>query len=191
MAYQLSFWQVLKAFFVPVDTFYYTLMFGAIVLPQLFLLGPLLRQFRREPSSRNFRPFIFVEALIFGTAILVHLGLASAYTGSGVCLKNGVLEIKANPGAPVAVELKGARVDLVEVSGSWQPTLRTGGIGLPGFSAGYFRFKNGERALYFRHLEPSREVVLESGGGYYVLAYPGVEKLYQELIVRGATPAEL
>ncbi|MGO0121744.1 hypothetical protein [Desulfothermobacter acidiphilus] len=192
MVYQLSFWQVLKAFFVPVDPFIYIVVLGgAIVLPPLLLLGPILRQFKRPPSSRNFRPFIFSELFALGTCALAITILAGTYTGSGVWLKDGVLEIKTGLGAPMAIELKGTRVELVEAGGPWRPVLRTNGLGLPGLSTGYFKFANGKVALYFRHGEPSHEVVLESGGKYYVVAYPGVEKLYQELIARGATPAKL
>lgn len=191
MAYHLSFLDVLKAFFVPVDPVYTLVYGGVILLPLLLLLPSLLRQFRQEPFFRNFRPFIFVETFILGTAIAVLFWLGYTYTGSGVRVENSVLEIKASFGAPVAVELKGARIDLMEYGKSWKPELRTNGLSLPGLSVGYFKFNNDEEVLYFRYGEPSHKVVLESNGRYYVLAYPGVEKLYQELVVRGVRPDKL
>jgi len=49
-----------------------------------------------------------------------------------------------------------------------QPTLRTNGIGLPGYAAGWFRLRKGEKALLFV-TDPSRVVYLPTREGYSVL----------------------
>ncbi|AEG16664.1 hypothetical protein G7K71_17320 [Desulfofundulus sp. TPOSR] len=190
MAYQLSFWEVLKAFFVPVDPLFYILYLAVFGFPLLFMLWRVWK-LRKKGISPNLRPVLMVEVFIVTSGLAVFLIMALLYTGSGWRLEDGKLQIKGNPGSPEIVELDKTRIALVESTGSWQATLRTGGIGLPGFSAGRFRFENGKKALYFRHLGSSHEVVLEFDGRYYVLLYPGVEDLYRELIARGAQPAKL
>jgi len=49
-----------------------------------------------------------------------------------------------------------------------QPTLRTNGIGMPGYAAGWFRLRKGEKALLFV-TDPSRVVYLPTREGYSVL----------------------
>jgi len=73
---------------------------------------------------------------------------------------------------------------LVDTSGPWQPVWRTYGYGTPGLSAGWFRLRNGEKAVVFYHLTPAKMLLLFSKGHIYVVAHPGVERLYQELAAR-------
>ncbi|MDH7576448.1 MAG: hypothetical protein QHH75_01255 [Bacillota bacterium] len=186
MAYQLSFWEVIKAFFVPVDPVFY--LFLAILLAGVGIpVGSLLYALRKGVP---FRKLLLMPVTVMVVLAVIPV-MSLLYTGSGWRLENGKLQMKATPGALESVELKKARVTLVESTGPWQATLRTNGIGLSGFSAGRFKFKNGKEALYFRYVESPHKVVLESDGRYYVLSYPGVEELYWELIARGARPAEL
>jgi hypothetical protein len=49
-----------------------------------------------------------------------------------------------------------------------QPTLRTNGIGMPGYAAGWFRLRKGEKALLFV-TDPSRVVYLPTREGYSLL----------------------
>jgi len=50
----------------------------------------------------------------------------------------------------------------------YQPRLRTNGIGLPGYNAGWFKLRNGKKALLFI-TDPSRVVYIPSKEGYAVL----------------------
>lgn len=58
-------------------------------------------------------------------------------------------------------------VDLEEEHGL-QPSLRTNGIGLPGYRAGWFRLNRGERALLFV-TDRSRVVHIPTRDGYSVM----------------------
>jgi len=53
-------------------------------------------------------------------------------------------------------------------SSPYQPTRRTNGIGLPGYNSGWFRLKNGEKALLFV-TEPQRVIYLPTTDGYSLL----------------------
>lgn len=183
MAYRLSFWHVLEAFFVPVDYLYWAIFLSGVAIP----LGALVYALRAGVPCRK---LIFLPAAVM-VVLATIVGISLLYTGSGWLLEDGGFRIKANPGPPALVELKNARIALVESTGPWQPTLRMRGLGLPGVSIGRFRFKNGKEALYFRHLKAPKAVVLESEDRYYVLSYPGVEELYRKLIARGAQPSRL
>ncbi len=182
MAYQLSFWEVIKVFFVPVDPVFYLFLVSGVGIP----LASLLYALRK---GIPFRKLLFLPVIVMVVLAAIPV-ISLLYTGSGWRLENRKLQIKANPGAPETIELKKARVTLVESNGAWQPSLRINGIGLRGLSAGRFKFINGKEALYFRYVESPHKVVLESDGRYYVLSYPGVEEFYQELIARGALPVE-
>lgn len=188
MAYQLSFGEVLKAYFVPVDSVDYIIYLVVLSSP-LFII--LWRKLQKKEVSAILRPTLIGVVLILIIMLASFLFFSLLYTGSGWRLEDGKLQIKGNPGAPVIVELDKTRIALVENTGPWQATLRVNGIGLPGFSAGWFKFENGKKALYFRHLNSSHKVVLKFDNNYYVIAYPGAEKLYQELVARGAHPAKL
>jgi len=50
----------------------------------------------------------------------------------------------------------------------YQPKLRTNGIGLPGYNAGWFKLRNEEKALLFI-TDPSKVVYIPSKEGYSVL----------------------
>ncbi|GEM_PF-4050735 len=190
MAYQLSFGEVLKAFFVPVNPVDYIVYLAVLIFP-LFIILWQVRNCKKKGISPNFRSALIGIVLVLIIMPASFLILSLLYTGSGWRLEDGKLLIKGNSGAPVIVKLDKTRIALVESTGPWQATLRAGGIGLPGFSAGWFKFENGKKALYFRHLNSSHKVVLKFDNNYYVIAYPGAKKLYQELVARGAHPAKL
>lgn len=64
--------------------------------------------------------------------------------------------------------------------------MRTNGYGTPGLTTGWCKLANGKKAVVFRHLRPEKMVVIEAGSRYYIIRHPGVEKLYDALIARGA-----
>ena len=190
MAYQLSFGEVLKAFFIPVDPVFY-IFYLVVFSSPLFIILWRVGKLQKKGVSPILRPTLIGVVLILIIMLASFLIMSLLYTGSGWRMEDGKLLIKGNSGDPVIVELDKARIALVESAGHWQATLRVGGISLPGFSAGRFKFENGKKALYFRHLNSSHKVVLKFDHNYYVIAYPGAEKLYQELVARGAHPAKL
>jgi hypothetical protein len=62
------------------------------------------------------------------------------------------------------------RVDLAATP-ELQPTLRTLGTGLPGYQAGWFRLRSGEKALLYL-TDRSRAVYVPTDAGYSVLISP-------------------
>lgn len=58
-------------------------------------------------------------------------------------------------------------IDLKQ-SADYGPKVRTNGIGLPGYQAGWFKLRNGEKALLFV-TDPSRVVRIPTVGGFTVL----------------------
>ncbi|MBO8181627.1 MAG: hypothetical protein H0Z28_02400 [Archaeoglobus sp.] len=46
---------------------------------------------------------------------------------------------------------------------------------------GYFKLKNGIKAVVFRYKHSDEFVVINSSGKYYVIIHPGVEELYREI----------
>ena len=70
------------------------------------------------------------------------------------------------PAGSLLVE-RAAPVDLKE-SREYGPTMRTNGIGLPGYGAGWFRLRNGEKALLFL-TDASSVVYLPTTEGYSLL----------------------
>lgn len=184
MAYQLKFLAVVKAFFVPFDFVFHAIVIGA------FSLGPvvILLQLKKGVPFRKLR---LVFALVVGVPVAALLGISLLHTGAGWQLTEKELQVKTGVWGAESIELVQARVALVASTGPWEAKLRTGGLGLPGLSTGRFKFQNGEKATYFRHLHAPRRVVIESRGRYHVIAHPGVEELYKELVARGAQPAEL
>nr|MBO2495067.1 hypothetical protein [Clostridia bacterium] len=183
MAYKLSFWEIIKAYFVPLHPLFLSIMLIPVAVLLLYALTKVIKK-------ASFGEILSIIAVV-GIVLIAMLAISLPYTGSGWRLEDETLLIKATRGAPESLELKKTRIALVDSAGPWQATRRENGIGLPGFSAGWFRFKNGKKALYFRHGESPYRMVLESGGRYYVLLHPGVKELYWELIARGAQPAEL
>lgn len=72
-----------------------------------------------------------------------------------------------------AEQLKGASAVRVDLSSSPElaPARRTLGTGLPGYRSGWFRLRNGERALLYL-TDTSRAVYVPTTAGYNVLLSP-------------------
>lgn len=183
MLYQVSFWDIIKAWFIPLKLSFLAIPLGIIVLA-------IVVAFRLKSAGISGGELLGVAGF-FAIAILGPLVvLALVYAGSGVRLEDARLLVKIGIGSPRSIILENARVALAETGGMWEVTLRKNGIGLPGFSAGLFRFRNGKSAFYFRHGESSYNLVLGYEGTYYVLSFPGMEKFYREILARGAQGAE-
>ena len=61
-----------------------------------------------------------------------------------------------------------AKILNLGIDTEYQPRIRTNGIGLPGYKEGWFKLKNGERALLFI-TDVSRVVYIPTKKGYSVL----------------------
>lgn len=177
MSYQVDYPAVLKAHFVPFDPVLYLIF---IVFPLGLLM---LFAFRKKtgPGLGYLWILLFITALM---PVVILLGVSWSAVGSGWRLEEGKLSIKAF--VSVTLEPRETRIALVESSGPWRPVRREGGFGTSGLGTGWFKLKNGTKALVFRHLNSPVMVVLESGGRYFILSHPGVEDLYVKLTDLGA-----
>ena len=182
MVYQLDYFTILKATIVPINPLYLILMLAAPVI-MIFLAY-------RKKGTPQFRRYIVVVGVAMAGIVFTELISTWPLVGSGWCLNENILELKAPP-ISKAVHLNATNVSLVDASGAWRPTLRVNGHGRPGFATGWFRLENGQRAVVFRYLRPSKMVVLEYQGQYYIIQHPSVENLYDELLLRGAKSVDI
>lgn len=183
MSYQLSYLDVLKAVFLSLDLLDILLMAGVFLgIPFLTIWG------LKAAGEWRRRWWLLPVTIAFPLFILLLTSLPQA--GSGWRLTDGRLELKAWP-VSAMLDLKGTRAALVERSSPWRPVVRTNGYGTAGLTTGWCKLANGRKAVVFRHLRPSRMVVLESEGRYYVLAHPGAEELYRLLLARGVKQGAL
>jgi hypothetical protein len=67
-----------------------------------------------------------------------------------------------------AIKTEGVRVINLTIDSEYLPKWRTNGVGLPGYSAGWFKLKNGEKALVFL-TERTRVVYMPTTENYSVL----------------------
>ena len=83
----------------------------------------------------------------------------------GLRVRGGPYQRMIPAGSLVSDEAK-----LVDLGRStlYKPVIRTNGIGLPGYASGWFRLKNGERALLFV-TDRSKVVYLPTQDGYSLL----------------------
>lgn len=86
--------------------------------------------------------------------------------------------------------LRGGAARIVDLATSpeLQPRLRTMGTALPGYRAGWFRLRNGEKALVYL-TETSRTVYVPTRKGYSVLLTPQQPERFLERL-RSIAPAE-
>jgi hypothetical protein len=103
--------------------------------------------------------------------------------GDGWQLKGNRLEFRAWEAH--AIDLASARISLVDTNGPWQPVQSIKRYSTSELTSGWFTLRNGEKADVFYHRIPAKMLVLFSSGQIYIIAHPGVEKLYHELIARG------
>lgn len=185
MAYRLDYLTCLKTWVVvPVNIPIIAIITIAIIGPPLAILAWWIYEAKKGGPRQPFH-YWWLPFLVVGVPIVAWLALSWSEVGSGYELEDNLLKLKPPP-VSTTIKLQTTEVVLVKASGPWQPTLRINGYGTPGLSTGWFKLRNGKKAVVFRHLSPSKMVVLKSEGRYYVLAHPGVEKLYTELLRYGA-----
>lgn len=182
MAYQLSFLDVIQAFFFPVDPVFYLLIFIAPLSVCFYWFYLVKNNTLPQSWFRRYRWIIIAVFIIPLTTILLITG--AAQVGAGWQLENAHLKIKT-AAAPARLDLEKTSIMLAASPGPWQPVKRTNGYGTPGLTTGWCKLRNGKEAAVFRHLQSALVLVLISEGRYYVLAHPGVEELYYHLIARG------
>src|SRR5262245_41928766 len=88
-----------------------------------------------------------------------------------------------------AADIRGGsarRVNINEAS-EYQPARRTLGTGLPGYRAGWFRLRNGEKALLYV-TDPTRVVYIPTRAGYAVMLTPSDPDGFLNAL-RGVAPA--
>ena len=71
----------------------------------------------------------------------------------------------------ISLVIDEAKVIQLNQSSPYQPRWRTNGIGLPGYKSGWFKLKNGEKALLFI-TELSQVIYLPTVEGYSLLISP-------------------
>ncbi len=174
MAYQLNYFEVIKALFLPVNISFLLLAIGIptiIIFTVLYKTNPM--------GNKRYQWMIVVSVVLAPVAAM--LFISQNNVGAGWCLKDDKLQIKAWP-VETTIDLTLTQVALVDSSSSWKPVLRTNGYGTSGLETGWFKLQNGKNAVVFYHLTPSKILVLQSEGQYYLLAHPGVEELYRKIV---------
>ena len=179
MAYRLDLIAAIKAFFVPLNS--ETIIFHAIVL--VSMLAFFFIKYRNATLNRR----ILVTVAIFGLVLIISVFPAITRVGVGWSLNDDTLTINAPP-ANATVYLSDCRITLVDSSSNWRASVRVNGTSMPGLSYGRFKLNNGENAIYFRHLNNQKMLLLSCDNDFYIIEHPNIEELYEELINRGVMP---
>jgi hypothetical protein len=130
------------------------------------------RVFGITPASSG--PYIFIWAisifLIAIIALFIFIGHSSrnmtfAVNDEGLRIRGGLYGRMIPKSDIVAEEV---RVMNLDVETDYQPKWRTNGIGLPGYTAGWFKLQNKEKALCFL-TNRSRVVYITTSKDYSVM----------------------
>jgi hypothetical protein len=114
---------------------------------------------------------IFVIVILGGTATLLFVGARQAkfeMSPEGLRIRGNLYGRFI---AAAQLRIDEARVVDLASNAELQPKWRTNGVGLPGYSAGWFRLRNGEKALVFL-TRRGRAVYIPTNAGYSVLISP-------------------
>ena len=87
-----------------------------------------------------------------------------------------------------SLDTEQARVVNLRESPDLQPTVRTNGLGLPGYQAGWFRLRRAGKGLLFV-TDPSRVVAIPTREGYTLLLSVGEPGAFVESLRRAAGSA--
>ncbi len=132
----------------------------------------MMRTFDIVPASTA--SFIFLVAM--GMLLIFILGL---FAFIGYSARNTKFEV-TDQGLRITGSLYGRFIPREEIAGEgvkvinlnlypeYKPRLRTNGVGLPGYQAGWFRLRNREKALLFV-TDRSNVVYIPTNRGYSVL----------------------
>lgn len=104
-------------------------------------------------------------AILFAAIALSPRRATFVISSDGIRIKRALYG-RTVPGESLDVE-KARQVDLTREK-SLQPVLRTNGIGLSGYSEGWFKLRNGEKALLFV-TDRSRVVYVPTNLGYSMM----------------------
>ena len=120
------------------------------------------------------KPLWFLGGIILLLLTLVGLFSYIAYssrtiqfeiTKEGINIRGGLYQRLIPADSIIIAELK--QIDIGKES-PYKPVRRTNGIGLPGYASGWFKLRNGDKALLFV-TDPSRVVYIATREGYSVL----------------------
>ncbi len=145
----------------------------------------MTRTFDITPASAT--PFIVISAI--GIFLILLLGLFAfigysarntkfEVTDQGLRIKGGIYG-RFIP----KEEITGENVKIIDLNADleYKPRIRTNGIGLPGYSEGWFKLKNNEKALLFV-TDRSNVVYIPTKQGYSVLlSVSDSEGFYQSI----------
>lgn len=132
----------------------------------------MIELFPMIPASS--KPLWFLGGIILFLLILTGLFSYIAYSSKtvqfeiseeGLNIRGGFYQ-RLIPAESIKFE-KSKQIDIGKES-PYKPILRTNGIGLPGYASGWFKLRNGEKALLFI-TNPSRVVYIATREGYSVL----------------------
>ena len=143
----------------------------------------MMRTFDITPASAT--PFIFISAICLLLILLIGFFAFMVYS-----IRNTKFEV-GEPGLRIRGGLYGRFIpkeNLVDQSvkiinlnqqKEYQPRLRTNGVGLPGYSEGWFKLRNDEKALLFV-TDRSNVVYIPTNQNYSVLlSVSNTEEFYQ------------
>ena len=180
MEYQLSFIDVFKSLFFPADYFFVLTFLGAPIFVAVVIYHSI--------KNRTAQLAIIVAGIVIPSLITFFALLP--VNGSGWKFEEDELAVKAWP-IKDSIKLSSVKTMINNVPGNWEPSRRTRGYGTPGLGTGWFKLRNGKEAVVFKHGFSTKVVVIYTNDRYYVFSHPGVEKLYNELIKRGAKMNEI
>lgn len=121
--------------------------------------------------------------LLFGFFAYSSRNTTFVLTDDGLAIR-GTMYGRTLPWSSLRVEEAHA-VDLRE-STELRPTLRTNGLGLPGYQAGWFRLRRGKGLLFVT--DPSRVVAVPTTEGYVLVASVGDPEAFLEALRRRSAP---
>jgi hypothetical protein len=126
-------------------------------------------------SSRSFWFFIPVAIILLGAAITLVLAVLGPnraryeLSSAGIALRGDIYGRRLIP----ASDLRGGAARIVDLDQEpdLAPRWRTMGTGLPGYRAGWFRLRNGEKAL-LSLTDTHRAVYIPTSRGFALLLSP-------------------
>jgi hypothetical protein len=122
----------------------------AFALPVALVAGTIAFTLRREPALAS-EGFLFVLALVGASSALMWWWLDRRIGRVGATLGEAHLHVECGIGrgtfALADLATHGLRTIDFDNQPEYRPRLRTWGIGLPGLSSGWFRLRNGDKAL--------------------------------------------
>lgn len=130
------------------------------------------------------RKIVLMSAFILSLSTTLGLFIFPIF-GSGWQISDNKLHIKSCFHSD-DIDISSIDMGFVDNNGSWQPILREMGLGLPQFMSGNFRLANKKTVLLFDYKNQEKLLLITANKKYYLIGYPGIEKLHAELLKLGA-----